>query len=316
MKILLMYQPSASHLAALHAAAPAAEMCIARNEEHAAHLIRDVEVVLGNRYFLQSLPYAQRLRWMQSNSMGVDRILEATAALRDVVLTNARGVYDDELAEHALALTLALARQLPQARDAQQGRRWERRSLRTVGGMQALILGWGGIGQGIARRLLALGTQVHAVRRNHSGAPTTAALGVTIHGPETWHGVLGTTDILLLALPLTPETHNLVGTVELAALRQDAIVVNVGRGGTLDELALLDALRHDHLGGAALDVLAHEPLPADHPLWREPKVLITPHVGRSVERPPFRWEPLFVENVRRYVRGEPLLNVVDQRRGY
>ena len=122
--------------------------------------------------------------------------------------------------------------------------------------------------------------------------------------------------MLLLALPLTPATHHVVGAAELAALPAEALVVNVGRGGTLDERALLHALQRDQLRGAGLDVLEHEPLPADHPLWREPKVLITPHVGRSLEQPPFRWEPLFVENVRRYVGGEPLLNVVDQRRGY
>ncbi len=311
-----MYQPSAEHLAALQAVAPNAELCVARDEAHAAQLIGDAEVVLGNRYFLQSLPFAQRLRWMQSNSMGVDRILSAGARLDDVVLTNARGVYDDELAEHALALILALVRQLHYARDDQQALRWQRRSLRTVSGMQAFILGWGGIGQALAQRLLALGVRVHAARQSHVGSPTTDAQGVTMHGRETWRAALPRIDILLLALPLTPATHHVVGAAELAALPADALVVNVGRGGTLDERALLHALQRDQLRGAGLDVLEHEPLPADHPLWREPKVLITPHVGRSLEQPPFRWEPLFVENVRRYVRGEPLLNVVDQRRGY
>ncbi|PLS83608.1 MAG: D-2-hydroxyacid dehydrogenase [Chloroflexi bacterium] len=316
MKILLMYPPSADHLAALQAVAPGAELCVAQDEAHAARLIGDAEVVLGNRYFLQSLPYAQRLRWMQSNSMGVDRILTAGVGLDNIVLTNARGVYDDELAEHTLALIFALVRQLHYARDDQQAQRWQRRSLRTIGGMQALILGWGGIGQALAQRLLALGVRVHAARQRHLGPPATDAQDVTMHGPHTWRAALPTTDILLLALPLTPATHHVVGAAELAALPPDALVVNVGRGGTLDEQTLLNALQRDRLSGAGLDVLEHEPLPPDHPLWREPKVLITPHVGRSIERPPFRWEPLFVENVRRYVRGEPLLNVVDQRRGY
>ncbi len=311
-----MYQPSADHLAALQAAAPDAEYHVAHDEETATQLIRDAEVVLGNRYFLQSLPHARCLRWMQSNSMGVDRILEAGPAVANVLLTNARGVYDDELAEHALALVLALVRGLHHARDDQHAERWERRSLRTLNGMQALILGWGGIGQGTAWRLGALGVRVHGVRRSHAGRPTADVSGVTIRGPETWRDALAATDILLLALPLTRQTHSLVGSAELDALPADGIVVNVGRGGTLDEMALLASLRSNHLSGAALDVLGHEPLPPDHPLWHEPKVLLTPHVGRSVERPPFRWERLFVENVRRYVSGEPLLNVVDQERGY
>ncbi len=311
-----MYQPSAEHLAALHAAAPAAELCVARDEHTAAELIRDAEVVLGNRYFLQSLPHARCLRWMQSNSMGVDRILEAGPAVANLLLTNARGIYDDELAEHALALVLALVRGLHQARDQQHVQRWERQSLRRLKGMQALILGWGGIGQGIAARLNGLGVRVQAARRSHAGPPVLDAAGVTVWGPETWRGALATTDVLLLALPLTPETYHLVGGAELAALPSDAMVVNIGRGGTLDEMALLTSLECNHLSGAALDVVEQEPLPADHPLWREPKLLLTPHVGRSIEHPPYRWERLFVENVRRYAAGEPLLNVVDQSRGY
>ncbi len=140
--------------------------------------------------------------------------------------------------------------------------------------------------------------------------------GAILWGPDTWRTALTTTDVLVLALPLTAETHYLVGADELAALPMGSFVVNIGRGGTLDEQALLAVLRAGQLGGAALDVLEQEPPPPDHPLWHESRVLLTPHVGRSVERPPFRWEPLFIENVRRFAAGEPLLNVVDRERGY
>jgi phosphoglycerate dehydrogenase-like enzyme len=253
---------------------------------------------------------------MQSNSMGVDRILSAGRVLDDVVITNARGVYDDELAEHALSLVLALVRELHHIRDDQHKQRWARRSLRTVNGMNVLVLGWGGIGQGIARRLNALGAQVHGVRRSHSGAPTFVSPRVSVGGIDTWRSMLPTTNILMLALPLTLETYRMVGSDELAALPQGSFVVNVGRGETLDETALLDAVHAGHVCGAALDVMEHEPLPPDNPLWHEPNVLITPHLGRSLEQTPFRWESLFVENLRRYASGEPLLNVVDQERGY
>ncbi len=317
MNVLLMYPPSASHQAALLAAAPGAALVIAASETDAARLIRDADVVMGNRYFLQSFPHARRLRWMQSNSMGVDHILAgAGPSLRRIVLTCARGVYDDDVADHAVALVLALVRGIPEARDGQREQRWSRRPLRRLAGLRALVLGWGGVGRGIARRLAALGFQVEGVRRRTAAAPAPDETSFVIHGPETWRAALARMDVLVLALPLTAQTRRIVGAGELAALPAGALVVNVGRGGTLDESALLEALRQGRLGGAALDVLEQEPPPPGHPLWTEPRLLLTPHLGRSPETAPFRWEPLFVENLRRYAAGEPLLNVVDQEAGY
>jgi phosphoglycerate dehydrogenase-like enzyme len=312
-----MYPPSPSHLEALEDAAPGARFLWARDEPSAQRLIRNAEVVLGNRYFLQALPFARQLRWMQSNSMGVDRILTgAGSELRQITLTCARGLYDDEMADHALALLLGTARNLHLARDAQQGGRWPRWSLPTLAGRQAMILGWGGIGRAIARRLAAFQVRMHAARRSHQGPPAPNENGYVIHGPGTWREVLPATDLLIMALPLTPETRHLVGQEELAALPPDAIVVNIGRGATLDERALFQTLAQGRLWGAGLDVLETEPPPADHRIWRERRILLTPHVGRSLEEPPYRWEPLFVENLRRYVNKEPLLNVVDQEVGY
>jgi phosphoglycerate dehydrogenase-like enzyme len=140
--------------------------------------------------------------------------------------------------------------------------------------------------------------------------------GFVVHPPSGWFDLLPRTDVLVLALPLTHETRGLIGADALAALPDGSLLVNVGRAETLDERALLEALREDRIGGAALDVLDHEPPPPDHPAWSEPRLLLTPHVARSPEQPPFRWEPLFVENLRRFAAGEPLLNVVDVRAGY
>lgn len=316
MNVLLMYEPSAAHWAALKEAASDANLCVARDLPSAARLIVDADAVLGNRYFLQSLPYARRLRWMQSGSMGTDRILAGGDALANLIITCARGVYDDEIAEHAVALVLALARGIHYARDQQRQQRWGRRPLRTLIGSRALVLGWGGVGRGIARRLAALGVQVGAVRRGHLGPPAPDETGVLVHGPATWRHALSTIDLLIMALPLTRESNHLVGRDELAALPPHAFVVNVGRGGTLDDDALLAMLQTERLAGAGLDVLECEPPPANHPIWFEPKVLLTPHEARSLESPPFRWEPLFVENLRRFASGEPLLNVVDRALGY
>jgi phosphoglycerate dehydrogenase-like enzyme len=310
-----MYRPTGEHENALRRAAPAAQFETAGDEGSAADLIGHADVVLGNRYFLQSLPHARRLRWMQSNSTGVDLILTAGPALDGVVLTCARGVYDDEVADHAVALVLGLARGLHRARDAQLRRSWERLTLQTMRGRRALVLGWGGIGQGIARRLHGFGVEVEGVRRRITERQVERD-GFVVHPPHAWRARLPETEILILALPLTHETHRIVGHAELEALPPGALFVNVGRSQTVDEDALMEALAEGRLAGGAVDVLDEEPPRPEHPAWSEARLMVTPHVARSPEEPPFRWEPLFVENLRRYAADEPLLNVVDISAGY
>jgi phosphoglycerate dehydrogenase-like enzyme len=312
-----MYRPSAEHSEALQQAVQGdASITFAHDGKSAKELIRDATAVMGNRFFLQSLPYAKHLRWMQSNSVGVDVILQAREQLRGITLTRAKGVYDAEMADHALALILALTRQLHWIRDEQLDRKWLRRTLPYMSGVKAMILGWGGVGQGIARRLRSFDVRVCAVRRSHVGDPCPDEEGFIIIGPDRWREQLPETGLLIMALPFTQETDGLVGAPELSKLPPHALVVNVGRGETLDQDALLSCLRCKALRGAALDVLDLEPPPPEDPVWDEPRLIITPHVARSKEEPPFRWEPLFVENLRRYVSGEPLLNVVDLDKGY
>ena len=316
MKIVLNYVPADEHRAALQAAAPHATYAVAGTEDEARVLIRDADALLGNRWFLQSVAAAERLRWFQSNSVGMDLVLRARPHLANVVVTNARGVYSAEMAEHALALILSLFRGLHELRDAQREARWAPRPLRTIAGSTFLVLGWGSLGQAIGRRLQALGARVHGAGRNRivtlgdGGRETVAA-------ECDWRSLLSSIDCLVLALPAVDETRHLAGAGELRLLRPNAFVVNVGRGPTLDERALIDALRESRIAGAALDVLENEPADAASEVWRVPSLIVTPHVARSREEaPPFRWEPLFVENVRRFAAGEPLLNVVDPERGY
>jgi phosphoglycerate dehydrogenase-like enzyme len=313
--VLVMYDPSPAHLAALGRAAPGARLRVARDEAGARELIRDADAVLGNRWFLQSVAEARRLRWMQSGSHGVDLILSAAPPLGEAVLTCARGVYDDEVADHALALLTALTRGLHRSRDDRAERRWQARPLRTLAGARAVVVGWGGIGRATATRLHAFGMTVEGVRRRHAGAPYRDGAAL-VHGPETWREALNGADVLVLALPLTAATHHLVAADELARLAPRAIVVNVGRGGTLDDGAVFEAVAAGRLAGAGLDVLEVEPPPPSSPAWSLPDVLLSAHVARSRERAPFRWEALFEENLRRFATGEPLLNVVDRAAGY
>lgn len=313
--ILLMYEPVPAHLQRLQKAAPDREIAIAHSLEEACRLIEKAEIVLGNRYFIQSLPFAERLRWMQSNSVGVDIILEEKQRLLDkgIILTCARGVYDAELAEHTVTLLLTLFRGIHLLRDEQRERSWQRHRLRTLNGSRCLILGWGSLAQAIARLITALGGRVSAVRNSPDDS---VDHGIALFGQQNWQSQLPETDALINCLPKTVETRHFVNSHVLDQLPHDAFVVNIGRGGTLDDQALLERVQAGRLAGAALDVFEEEPLPLSHPMWSEPRIMITPHVGRSLEGPEYKWQSLFEENLARYVRGETLLNIVNYEKGY
>ncbi len=313
--ILLMYPPPPDHLERLQRAAPDHEIRHAGSEEEARLLVRDAEIVMGNRYFIQSLPYAGKLRWFQSNSVGVDLILSQKEFLKQqgIRLTCARGVYDTELAEHTLAMILALYRSLPLLRDEQNRKNWKRHRLKTFRGSRCLILGWGSLSRHIASVLAAMGGKVSAVRNQLSDS----VFGdVQVFGQSSWRQQLPHTDLLIICLPKTPETCHFVGAQELSRLPSSAFVVNIGRGGTLDDQALCQRVSAGQLAGAALDVFEEEPLPHDSKLWTEPRILVSPHAGRSLEGPGYKWFDLFEENLRRYLAGEELLNLVDYDKGY
>lgn len=313
--ILLMYEPVEAHLERLKQLAAGHDIVIAHSEEEAKVLITDAEIVLGNRYFIQSLPFARQLRWMQSNSVGVDIILTEKQRLIDqnITLTCSRGVYDAELAEHTITLLLTLFRQIHRLRDEQHDTRWQRHRLRTLHGSRCLILGWGSLGKEIARLASAMGARVSAVRNQPEDSQDDS---VHVFGSQTWQHALAETDALIICLPKTADTHHFVNKSVLERLPASAFVVNIGRGGTLDDDALWEMVHAGRLAGAALDVFEQEPLPPTHPIWREPNIMVSPHVGRSLEGPVYKWQPLFEENLARYLRGEALLNVVNYDKGY
>lgn len=301
MRILLMYEPNARHFEALKKAAPFAHFDIAKDEQMAQKSIAEADVVLGNRYFVQSLPFAKKLKWMQSNSAGLDLILVSPHAHAPFLLTSSRGIYDEEVAEHTLALILCLARKLHLFRDEQKREAWNRVPLGQIAHSHCLILGYGSIGRAIGKKLMALGAHVEGVAKNT---------------PLTWQKSLPQIDFFIVSLPLTPSTRNLVESSILKQLPPRAYLINVGRGETVDEISLLHQIQIGALAGAALDVFEHEPLVRNHPFWKEEKIVITPHNARSPEERVHLWETLFEENVRRFYSGNPLLNLVNKRAGY
>lgn len=282
------------------------------------------EVYLGYGFprelFQAAAASAPGLRWVHSAAAGVRGSLYPEMRRSPLVLTNSAGVHAEPIAESVLGMMLHFARGLDFAVRAQARAEWDKRPfeaertpVREIGGATLGVLGFGGVGQAVARRAVALGMEVLAVRRTPADPPAGVRL---LTGDEGVRTVLRGSDYLLVALPDTDRTRGMIGAAELAALPTGATLINVGRGEVVDEQALLAALRAGHLRGAALDVFAEEPLPARSPLWALPNVLVTPHVsgtsrgfwGRQVE--------LIVDNLRRYLGGEPLRNVVDKDAGY
>jgi len=260
------------------------------------------------------------LRWVHSGAAGVGGALYPEMRDSRVVLTNSAGIHAEPIADTVLAMALHFARGLDFAVRAQAERRWDKAPfdaadapLRETGELTVGIVGLGGIGRAAARRFAALGARVLAVRRSGADPPEGVEL---VRGDDTLGRLLEASDVLVLSVPETPGTRGMIGRAELERLRPGAVLVNVGRGRVVDEDALVDALRGSRLRGAALDVFAREPLPPESPLWDLPNVLVTPHVSGTSHRFWRRETGLVVENVRRHLAGEPLLNTVDKHAGY
>ncbi|MGI8675413.1 MAG: 2-hydroxyacid dehydrogenase [Nocardioidaceae bacterium] len=244
------------------------------------------------------LPRMRRLKVIQTLTAGVENI--APLVPDGVVLANARGVHDASTAELAVALMLASLRGLPDFVRAQAHGEWAYDQRRALADHSVLIVGYGSIGAALERRLVSF--ECHLVRVARSSRDG-------VHGWEALHELLPQVDVVVLLVPLTNETTRLVDAAFLAAMKDGAVLVNVSRGGVVDTDALVAECRTGRLL-AALDVTEPEPLPADHPLWRTPGVLITPHVGGATTAMAPRAYRLVRDQLRRWAAGEPLQNVV------
>lgn len=249
------------------------------------------------------------IRWVQLPSAGIESYMETIAAYPEKIWTSAKGAYAPPVGEHALALTLALLRQLPERVRATS---WGPQAGTSLHGLNVLVVGAGGIGMEIVRLMKAFNTNVTVVRRQNITVPG-ADRTVT---SEALVQVLPEADVVVLAAALTPNTRWLLGAPELALLKPSAVVVNIARGGLIDTDALCAALAADRLAGAGLDVTYPEPLPDGHPLWAEPKALITPHSADTFEMVASLLAARVAENVRLFASGQELAGVVDPVAGY
>ncbi len=256
---------------------------------------------------------ATNLQWIHITAAGVDTLLFDELRASDVVVTNARGVFDRPLAEYVLGAVIAHAKDSRTSFDLQRRHEWRHRETRSTTGATALVVGTGGIGREIAKLLRAAGLTVRgAGRRPVADDPD---FGEVVDSADLASHA-GWCDHLILAAPLTAATHGLVDATVLAAMKPDAHLVNIARGPMVDEAALLDALTRHTIGGATLDVFDTEPLPADHPLWDAPNVTITAHMSADVVGWRDALAAQFAANARRWLAGEPLHNVVDKQLGY
>jgi phosphoglycerate dehydrogenase-like enzyme len=319
-------------LATLRAVSPRliVEHRTAETLEELGNVWPEVEVLYTTK-LAPSPEAAPRLRWVQGHFAGVDQLL-GHPLLQSVTLTTSSGIHAPAMAEYILMMVLAFAHHLPRMIEHQQRAEWPQQrwalfvpqELRdaTIG-----IVGYGSIGRETARLARAFGMQVLALKRHVEQVADDGwhlpdvgdAAGEYVarfYAPDQLHAMLAECDYVVMAAPLTPETRGLLGAAEFRAMKHEAVLINVARGGVINEAALIDALRDRVIGAAALDVFEQEPLPAESPLWHLPNVILSPHVSGFTPHYDERAMMLFAENLRRYVAGEPLLNVVDVQRGY
>jgi phosphoglycerate dehydrogenase-like enzyme len=282
--------------------------------------IPDADVAFGVRFTPDHLAVARQLRWIHSPAAGVGNLLFPEMISSPVVLTNNRGNSSGTIAEHVIAVTLALLRGLPLAWRRQAEGVWAQDEInagppmRTLRESRVLVVGLGAIGAAVARLATAFGAHVVGVRRR-TGQPAPDGVGAVV-GPDALADELPLADVVVVAAPDTSETVRLIGERELALMKDDAVLVNVSRGALIDETALVRTLETGRLRGAALDVFEREPLAAGSPLWARHDVLLTPHVAGFHKD---HWDIVigtFTENLRRFAAGEPLVNLVDKKAGY
>jgi phosphoglycerate dehydrogenase-like enzyme len=328
MKVLLvvqhrldLWQVPAWFLDRLRQLFPALEIVHMNTYDGIESQIRNAEVLFTLSLRPEQFRHAQKLRWIHSPAAAVHQLLFPELIDSDVTLTNARDVHGPVVAEHVIAQILALAKRIPQAVRFQLRRVWGQEAMwqgpphpREIAEATLGLIGLGAIGRAVAMHASALGMRVIALREHPEKE---SPRGVEkVYASSDLDKLLEQSDYVVLCPPLTPQTRGMIGAGQLARMKSDASIINVGRGPLIDEAAFLAALRNHKIGGAALDVFAEEPLPATSPLWDLENLLITPHTAGMTEKLWQRHYALFAENLRRYINQQPLLAVVNKSKGY
>ena len=315
-----MWRPPPWFIERLRTDFPQVEVCSSRTKRDDEQALRDADVMIGWSLPPEQLHAAKNLRWIYSITAAVDQFLYPEIVASDIALTNAGRVHGPVVAEHAIAMLLALAKRLPSAVRYQQRRKWAMEAIwkeqprpREVRGSTVLVVGLGSIGVDVASMAAALKMHVIGVREH----PERGAAGAhEVVGYPALDEVLTRADFVVLAAPLTERTRHLIDARRLPLFKPTAFLINVSRGALVDEAALVKALRDHKIAGAALDVFEEEPLSRWSPLWKMPQVLITPHTAFLTENVWQRHYEVFAANLKRFIAGQPLEDLIDKKRGY
>lgn len=311
-KVLIGSRQSPDIEALLEKAPAEAEVRFLPPGERLGDHIAETEVLFGH---LGEADFgrARALKWVQQPHAGVEGFMYPAFKASGVMLTNCRRLYGRQISEHAFAMLLALTRRLPEHVEARRRRHWEILPCLELAGMTMGILGLGGIGRAIADRARAFELRVIAVDPEPVERPDAVAW---LGGMDRLAELLAESHALMVCCPSTPETHRLLSFDQFNRMPEGSYLINVSRGKVIDEEALVAALRSGRLAGAGLDVTYTEPCPQDSPLWTEPNVILTSHSAGQSQHVRRRAMELFVNNLHRYVKGEPLENLVDKGKGY
>lgn len=314
-KILITLPVNDHHKALFSAAAPDAKLLYHSAGEVTEELLQTVDAVIGNVPAARLKGY-ENIRWVQLNSAGTDGYTAPGVLAPGTVLANSSGAYGLAISEHMIAQLLMQIKHLDLYYDAQREKRWsDFGTVQSIYGSTTLVVGLGDIGGEFARKMKALGSDVIGIRRHVGEKPQYLD---ELYSLEQLDELLGRADFVACSLPGTDATYHLFDAGRLARMKEGAILLNVGRGSAVDSLALNEALRSGHLGGACLDVVEPEPLPEEHPLWEAPNLLLTPHVSGFYHLPETleRVVRIAAGNLAAFIAGEPLKNQVDFETGY
>lgn len=315
MRIVLCYPAEPHHLAQIAEAAPEAQIVNA-GQEGIATAILGADLFCGHAKV--PVPWERvvaggRLQWIQSSAAGLDHCLTPEVIDSPIQVTSASGLFADQVAEQTLALLLGLLRGLPVFFRQQQAKEFERRPTRDLHHATVGIVGLGGNGRRLAEVFSPFKTRILATDYFPEDKPECVH---SLWPADRLDELLPLVDILILCVPLNAQTHGMIGARELALMKRGALLINVARGPVVVEAELIAALEAGHLGGAGLDVTEVEPLPKESKLWDLPNVIITPHVGAQAARRNDDATDLFCRNLRRYLSGKALINLVDKRLGF
>jgi len=278
-------------------------------------LLREAEVIYGLRFPANILKRAPRLKWVQTSSAGVDTLVSTTLWQSDVILTNVSGIHAIPMREYVLSMMLMFVKHAHVYFANKQDRVWKQHMPDELCWKTMGVVGLGSIGEAVARAAKAFDMRIVATRR-HVTEHETSAVADALYPSDKLLEMLGESDFVVVTVALTEKTRKLIGEREFRAMKPTAYMINIARGAVIDEAALIKALKEKWIAGAGLDVFEKEPLPQNSELWTMPNVIITPHVAGVTPGYNARAMGVFCENLRRYLAGQPLLNVIDRTRGY